>query len=213
MEFGVPSKQRVKVEKYPELAVLTLHPHAGAKTSRKIEFNAKAYEVLGLKEGENNHVAFSFDTNNPNLNMIINANDFKMDAALKIAKNGILSNKPHYNEIKSRFNVTDADTLELTIVESGKEYKGHQVYRLATVESVEEGEDQTEDFTRKPDSEVKEDAPMAETVTETAPENKSEEPSAAMSIGSPVKDTIGSEETVEANDVSLDDDEDDDLPF
>lgn len=135
MEFGVPSKKRVAQEKYPETPVITLLPFEGENTSRKMEFNNKAYEILGLNQGDYNHVAFSFDKSDFTNNMIVNANEFKIDAALRISKNGKLSNKSHYEEIKNRYNVDMEKELELVLIQSDQQYSGHPIFKLVTLKS------------------------------------------------------------------------------
>jgi hypothetical protein len=144
MEFGVPSKKRVKTEKYPNTAVITLAPFEGENTSRKILFNNKAYEALGLTKGEINLVAFSFNKSDFTDNKIVNAATLNSDASLKISKNGTLSNKSHYEEIKTRYNVPMAGELELTVVDSGKEFAGVTVFDLVTLESVQQATSESE---------------------------------------------------------------------
>lgn len=140
MEFGVPSKKRVKIEKHPDTAVLTLLPFEGENTSRKIEFNPKAYEVMGLTPDELNMVAFSFNRSDYTQNAIVNANAFNSEASLKISKNGKLSNKAHYEELKSRYGVSMEEELELTLVDSGNRYGEEIVFSLVTLKSVQDAE-------------------------------------------------------------------------
>jgi hypothetical protein len=130
MEFGVPSKKRVKSQKYPNTPVITLLKHEGGKASRKIEFNNKAYEVLGLVKNDYNKVAFSFNPSDMNSNMLVNAKDINTDAALKVAKNGIVSNKAHYEEIKNRLNTDMDEELELKLQDSGNMFKDSKVFTL-----------------------------------------------------------------------------------
>lgn len=142
MEFGVPSKKRVaKEEKYPNTPVLTMLPYAGENTSRKIEFNKKATEVLGFNQGEINKVAFSFNRSDLKQNSIVNANTLESDAALNVAKNGNLSNKSHYVELKQRFGEAPESELELTIVDSGNEFEGIKIFSIVKLSSLKEAMD------------------------------------------------------------------------
>lgn len=138
MEFGVPSKRRTVKEKYPETPVITLLPFEGENTSRKMEFNKKAYEVMGLDPENTNEVAFSFNKSNYADNSIVNVNGFSIESALNLAKNHKVSNKAHYEELKKRYDVSLEEELELTIVDSGAEFQGNKVFKLVTVKSLEE---------------------------------------------------------------------------
>lgn len=136
MDFGVPSKKRVATIKYPDTPVITLLPYEGENTSRKIEFNKKAYALMNLTLDDINDVAFSFNKSNFADNSVVNANSLSSDASLKVAKNGKISNKAHYEEIKTRYGAKMEDELELTIVDSGREFNGIKVFKLVTLESL-----------------------------------------------------------------------------
>lgn len=61
MKFGIPKQGRSKKEeKYPETPVMTMDVEGKKGTARKIIFNNKACELMGLDEKEAT-VAFSFD--------------------------------------------------------------------------------------------------------------------------------------------------------
>lgn len=138
MNFGVQSKRKVKVEKYPNNAVITLPGVEDKGQNRKIEFNKAARELLGFNEDDYNEVAFSFDMTDLSINKIINANEFNSGANLKVTKSHSVSNKKHYNELKSRFNVEDKEDLELEIVWKGDMFKTDKIFdlRLLTQENI-----------------------------------------------------------------------------
>lgn len=60
MNFGVPSKNKKKEEKYPNLAVFTLAIEGPKGTAKTMSFNTKACELLGLAENKA-AIAFSFE--------------------------------------------------------------------------------------------------------------------------------------------------------
>jgi hypothetical protein len=162
MEFGIPSKKRtVKKEKHPNTAVITLLPYEGENTSRKMEFNEKAYEVLGLKKDDTNKVAFSFNRSDMTQNAIVNANEFDSDASLNIAKNGKLSNKSHYEEIKKRYNEDAKSELELTVVDNGAKYNNQVVFDLVTLSSVQKEKEEGSTI-ETPKEDVEEGGELAE---------------------------------------------------
>ena len=59
MEFGVPNQRKKKEEKYPNEGVLTFCKLGKKGSGRKIEFNTKAAELLGLDD-KDAYVVFSF---------------------------------------------------------------------------------------------------------------------------------------------------------
>lgn len=65
LKFGVPTQKRTKKEeKYPNLAVITMHAWGGKGTSKKFELNPKASIALGVEEDGDHAVAVSFAEGN-----------------------------------------------------------------------------------------------------------------------------------------------------
>lgn len=208
MEFGVPSKKRVaKEEKYPNTAVLTLLPYAGENTSRKIEFNKKASEVLGFNKDEVNKVAFSFNRSDLSQNSVVNANELGSDAALNVAKNGNLSNKSHYVELKQRFGEAPESELELTILDTGNKFEGVTIFSLVKLSSLKEAMNtELEDETQTLEASEEEEEDITDSlIGELQKEEEEEIPNYLADDN----DEVDSLATVDG----ADDDDDSDLPF
>lgn len=218
MEFGVPSKKRVaKAEKYPNTAVITLLPYEGENTSRKIEFNKKASEMMGFKADDINMVAFSFNRSDFTKNAVVNTNNINSDASLKVAKNGKVSNKSHYEEIKTRYGVSMEEELELTIIDSGNEFSGQPVFNLITLASALAAMDvelKAADEAAGEDEEGSDDASdlMEETATEQASESTPASTGPATQFGAPATTAAPAPSYIDEQ-FNQDDEDDNDLPF
>lgn len=130
MQFGVPSKRKKKVEKYPNTPVITLPGISGKGKSRRLEFNNEAFRALGLQFKESNEIAFSLEPTDLSENLILNANKFSSGANLKVTKQGAVSNKKHYDELKTRFNIKTEDDLELTVIDTGRVYNDTPIFKV-----------------------------------------------------------------------------------
>jgi len=108
MEFGVPNQRRTtaKVEQFPNTAVMTLCEAGGKGTSRKISFNRKAIETLGLPE-TNPMVAFSFPTGE--VPRVLNADQANVpnEYGIKVTKAGTISHKRTFDYITSTNGLTN----------------------------------------------------------------------------------------------------------
>lgn len=148
MNFGVPNQRRVRVEKYPDKPVMTLLGYDDTKkgSGRKVEFNKKATELLGLPEN-NATVAFSFTDDG-----IFVANGSQSgipdDYGLRITKTvpRSFSNKSHYEYIVKVFELdTDIDN-EFSISETSRDEDGVTVYAITPLVSDTNDQDSITDF-------------------------------------------------------------------
>ena len=129
MEFGLPKVKSLKTEKYENDGVLTFLP-TGPGLGRKMSFNKKAAEIMGL-EGENLQVSFSFSTGAIHI-----VNTFGTNiTGLTVSKTGkSVSDKKHYEYIKySLYNSTEKDELELFLTETENTFEGRKVFLLQNI--------------------------------------------------------------------------------
>ena len=128
MEFGIPKVREKKIEKYENIGVLTFLP-TGDRLGRKVVFNNKAIEMLGINEVDNN-ISFSFSGTDV---YIVNTSGCGNCASLSVGKlSKSFSDKKHYNYIKKDiFNIDDSEELELILTETENEFHGRKVYLLS----------------------------------------------------------------------------------
>lgn len=123
--FGIPLKRIKKENKYAGKAVLVFHP-TGEGLGRKMELSEDAINMLDITTS-NNQVSFAFSENE--IYMVNTSNSGVK--GLKVGKtNNGFSDKKHYEFIKKKFNLSEADELELFFEETVNEYNGYKVFKL-----------------------------------------------------------------------------------
>ena len=99
MNFGVPSQRKVKVEKYPNNAIVTIGVDGGKGKSRQLTFNKRAAELLNITD--DSRIAFAFDGNKFAIaNTDQNGIDAKDGIRVTKSKPRKVSDKKTYNYIK-----------------------------------------------------------------------------------------------------------------
>lgn len=149
MEFGLIKKRSVNEteDKYPLNAIIEL-PKYEENTNSKAIFNKKAYELLGLNEGEENEIAFSTSKSELNKTFLINANNYDSKANIKLRKNGTYSSKNNIKILKERFKTTLEEDLVLEIKETEREFDGQKIF---TLEKFVQTEQKIEELTTQSD--------------------------------------------------------------
>ena len=106
MNFGVPNQRKVKVEKYPDNAIVTVGIDGGKGKSRQLIFNKRACELLNITD--DSRIAFAF---NGNEFAVANTDQNGIDASVGIrvtkSKPRKISDKKTYDYIKK---IMDLDT-------------------------------------------------------------------------------------------------------
>lgn len=129
MEFGLGKDKQI-TDNYPENAILTLPSYIEGEGTTKASLNNKAYEILGLKEGDTNEISFSTSKSMPNQTFVINANEYDSKANIKVNKNGTYSNKNSFSVLKKRYNTNMEDDLHLEIVPTERVFDGQTIFEL-----------------------------------------------------------------------------------
>jgi hypothetical protein len=129
MNFGVPSQRKVKVEKYPNNAIVTVGVDGGKGKSRQLIFNKRACELLNITD--DSRIAFAFEYNTTKFalaNTDQNGIDAKDGIRVTKSKPRKVSDKKTYNYIKKIMNLdTDVENLfELQL--STEDNGGLEVY-------------------------------------------------------------------------------------
>lgn len=127
MEFGLPKIRERKIEKYPNVALLTFHP-TGEGLGRKMELSEAAIDILGLSS-QANQVSFSFSGADI---YIVNTSGVENSSGLKVGKTtNSFSDKKHYNFIKENmYKVPENEELELFFEATDQEFNGNKVFKL-----------------------------------------------------------------------------------
>lgn len=128
MEFGLPKVKSQKQEKYENVGVLTFMP-TGPGLGRKMVFNGKASELLGLDDNQNK-ISFSFSGKEI---YIVNTSQSSV-AGLNVSKGTkSISDKKHYEYIKYTINnSSEKDELELFLLETEQVYMDNKVFLLSS---------------------------------------------------------------------------------
>ena len=129
MEFGL-GKNKQTQDLYPGNAIINLPAYDESNTISKVTLNEKAYEILGLKIGEENEIAFSTSKSELKRTYLINANAYDSKANIKVKKNGSYSNKNNFTVLKERFRTEIKKELLLEVVLSDKEFAGQKIFEL-----------------------------------------------------------------------------------
>lgn len=119
-----------KVEKHPNNAIITLLVDEGENKNTTMVLNEKAYEVLKLDPMEKNELSFSLNPSNYAENMVINANGFESKLNIIVRKNGRISHKKTYNDLRTRYGVDSTIELELEFTEMTTPFQGNTVFKL-----------------------------------------------------------------------------------
>lgn len=129
MEFGLPKVKSQKQEKYENVGVLTFMP-TGPGLGRKMVFNGKASELLGLDDNQNK-ISFSFSGKEI---YIVNTSKSGV-SGLNVSKGTkSISDKKHYEYIKYTINnSSEKDELELFLLETEQVYMDNKVFLLSAV--------------------------------------------------------------------------------
>lgn len=138
LNFGVPNLRTKKEEKYPNDGVLTVKVLEKKGGGRKIEFNPKAIEMLGIDvENEKNRVAFSFVAGTTKI-YIANrtGEDTKQD--IKVTKQESISDKRYYEYIKKLLglDIEGQEDVELKLTNVAGQYNGNNVYEVELLSTV-----------------------------------------------------------------------------
>lgn len=215
LNFGVPNLRTKKEEKYPNDGVLTVKALEKKGNGRKIEFNPKAIEMLGIDvENEKNRVAFSFIAGTTKI-YIANrtGEDTKQD--VKVTKQESISDKRYYEYIKKLLglDINGQEDVELKLTNVAGNYNGNNVYEVelltgnvtatATTETAEPTISEAQDAPIADETVIPVDEALVETTTqveEVAETTPLEENVVDSSAETPVE-TV---ETVEAEEVSND---------
>lgn len=205
LNFGVPNLRTKKEEKYPNDGVLTVKALEKKGNGRKIEFNPKAIEMLGIDvENEKNRVAFSFVAGTTKI-YIANrtGEDTKQD--IKVTKQESISDKRYYEYIKKLLglDINGQEDVELKLTNVAGKYNGNNVYEVelltgnvtatATTETAEPAISEAQDAPIADETVIPVDEALVETTTPL------EENVVDSSAETPVETSV---ETVEAEEVS-----------
>ena len=141
MEFGLPKVKSQKQEKYENVGVLTFMP-TGPGLGRKMVFNGKASELLGLDDNQNK-ISFSFSGKEI---YIVNTSKSGV-SGLNVSKGTkSISDKKHYEYIKYTINnSSEKDELELFLLETEQVYMDNKVFLLSAVAPEVTNEKEAED--------------------------------------------------------------------
>ncbi len=93
IRFGLPKKEVVNKEKFPDQPVVTMEAVEDKGHNRRFVLNKKAVELLNVVPGES-HIAFAFD----GMNAAYISNNMTEDSFL-LGKNKAFSNKKYYDHI------------------------------------------------------------------------------------------------------------------
>lgn len=138
LNFGVPNLRTKREEKYPNDGVLTVKALEKKGGGRKIEFNPKAIEMLGIDvENDKNRVAFSFIAGTTKI-YIANrtGEDTKQD--IKVTKQESISDKRYYEYIKKLLglDIEGQEDVELKLTNVAGNYNGNNVYEVELLSTV-----------------------------------------------------------------------------
>lgn len=213
--FGAPNLRTPKVEKYPDMGVITLEPIVKEGGARRLLFNPKAIELLGINtENELNRVAFSFPAGTTDLYIANTSNVSDTKADVQVKKNNSISDKTYHESIKRLFGFDvkdDTVTFELHLATVVGKYNNQDVYKLEIISEVTNEVESTDVVVEEtPITEVAHEVSEAlvETTEEVATEEvaqQEETPFEAQSVEAEVlpsnddMDFLGSEPAAEAD--------------
>lgn len=132
--FGTPNLRAAKVEKYPDFGVITLEPIVKAGGGRRLAFNPKAIELLGVDvDNDKNSVAFSFPAGTTDIYIANTTGTGEGKGKVNVKKAGTISDKSYHEYIKKLLGYDvndDSVTFELKLASVVGNYNGNDVYKL-----------------------------------------------------------------------------------
>lgn len=166
--FGVPKQREAKLDKYPDTAVITIMALAGEGkgVGRKIAFNKKALEVMGLVPGISN-INFAFDDSDSKV--FVAKHDG--DDSVRLNKNYSISNKRLYDAITKTYDLDNAVDHEYSLGTSIN-VNGFDIYPLEGIPTENKViEDTTDEVATDEGSAPAENVDAADEVEDTTENN------------------------------------------
>ena len=139
IKFGIPNKRntgKVKVEKYPELAVLTILARPDKGGSYKFALNDKAIEVMGIACGkEGDCVSFAYQADEAYLGVTTNE-ELPAKVKRRVYDNKTFDAADHFNYIRDLKKVDPDLEVEFALTAVVLEDGGQTLYRLDKIEMI-----------------------------------------------------------------------------